>query len=159
MYIWGPSGGGGVTPMKAFIEIVSGSQPSSAYSNGRSYTPLTKAGTANIVFEFVALDTKTYNVTAYYAMSTSNSGNVSLKTTTSKISAGDAPNPSPTVNSNFVITPGNDTNMHSVGSSQSSTMSIAATSGDHVYFQITRNNGDGGDTHTGDMNIIAILLS
>lgn len=150
------SGGGGSGVAGQTIEVVASTSAQSELGNGVSYIPLVQGNGDTIDFQFVAADDGDIEVVLVYRMSVANGGDVELQLSHLITSAGDDPTAATTSESAFTVTPGNDVNQHVVdGETASSTLKQTVSKGDHVYMKIQRPTG-GGDSHTGDMQILAI---
>jgi hypothetical protein len=132
---------------------------SSAFGNGLRYVPMRDAQSDYIEFQFVAPSTGNVALTVLYAMSAASGNNVRLRFDWLVLSSGGNPSAAVTTGTAFTITPGNDTLVHSVTSSDSSDLSVAVTAGDTVYGKLYRLGTDGADTHTGDMRVIELRVS
>lgn len=148
----GADGGGSV-------EVYYSAVAMTAYgTSGFNYTPLAKNATEQYVeFMLTAWKTGDLEVALRYAMSASNSGNVALSVTSLAVGEGEDPNGAPSEDTTFTITPGSNTTMHVVDSSDDSSMAIPVTLGDLVFVRVKRKNV-GGDTHTGSLNVIDIRV-
>ncbi len=147
--------GGGSQTVWYFGSNVAGS----AYAtSGVPYTPLAKNATEQYVtWDVVAPSSGNLDITLIYAMSVANGGAVVLELDYLKLSDGSDPNGSLTSQSSFTFTPGSVTTRLSVGPSTQSTLRIAVSAGDHLFFKLSRKNS-GSDTHTGNFNIEAVRM-
>lgn len=141
------------------IEIYSSNVAMTAYgTSGVSYTPLAKNATEQYVqFMLTAWKTGSLEISLKYAMSASNAGDVALSVAHVEAGDGESPNGALTEEATFTITPGSNTTLHTVDSGDDATMAIAVTAGDVCVVKIRRKNV-GGDTHTGDFNVVDIRV-
>lgn len=149
----GGSGGGGAATDN--IEVVASSASSSAYGNGVTYVPLRQGLADTIEFQWSASTAGTYEIAIVYAMSAANSGDIDLQLTYLIIANGGDPSAAATTASLFTVVPGSNTTIHTIDSTDSSTLSLTVTAGALIYCKLTRPNSD---THTGDIRVLQIAV-
>lgn len=132
--------------------------PEAVLGNGVEYITLAKSADAWIEFQFRAASTGLVGVRALYAMSAANSGDVRLQVDQAIFSDGDDPTAALTVGTPFTVTPGNDTDLHTVSETDSLELRLAVLAGDLVRVRLTRTDHVD-DTHTADMRVFQIAIT
>jgi hypothetical protein len=141
------------------VWIANSAVVSSTYANNVRYIPMRHSQSDYVEFQFIAGNTGTLQLQAVYAMSSAESNNVRLRLDTLFLASASNPTTSATTGTAFTITPGNDTVIHTITSSNSSDFALSVTAGNIVYCILTRLGSDGADTHTGDLRLIEIKIA
>ncbi len=135
------------------LQAMNSNVAASAYAAGSPYTPLAKNATEQYVtFDLVAPQSGTLVLTAIYAPSVSNGGDMVFELDYKLTTAAGDPNAAITTQSSFTFTPGTGATLKS---KTDATMRIAVVAGDHIFLKLTRKNS-GSDTHTGSANVLGI---
>lgn len=153
----GSGGGGGSTTATVVgdLEFVTTTNSSGTLANGARYVPLNNGSVDTMTFQFVAPSTATFDVQVSYSMSAANAGDIEMRLDYIAIGAGEDPAGTLATGTEFVVAPGNDTNVHLLNVDSSANMGVVATAGDLVICTLTRTN-DAADTHTGDMRVYRV---
>lgn len=142
----------------AQFEFVTSDQPSYQAAGGIRYVPLPVDVDGKQEMQCIAPATGTAYVTVLYYMSAANSGDVELFLDRRLVNAtGGDVNATVTAGSEFVVTPGNDTNTHTVTSADHAALTFSVTEGQLVYLSLNRTT-EAEDTHTGDMRVIRVYM-
>lgn len=150
----GPPGASGADIID--ISDVDSSKASDVLANGVTYVPLVQGASDTIAFQFVCTRTGTWAFRFAYVMSAANGGNVRFQADFLAVGDGENPAAALVTGTPFVVTPGNDTNMHTLDEGDSGDLDQALTAGDTVRVKITR-TAHANDTHTGDVRVLGIL--
>lgn len=126
--------------------------------NGLEYINLAKSADAWIEFQFRATAIGAVGVRVLYAMSAASGGDVRLQVDLGVFGDGDDPTAALIAGTPFVVTPGNDTNLHTADETASTELRIAVAAGDLVRVRLTRTD-HADDTHTADMRVLQLSVT
>lgn len=134
------------------IWVVDSSQVGSELSNGIPYIPLTSGGNDTIEFQIVTDANAELEIK--YVMSSAAADDITLRIDTIILNDDDDPSTALIAGTAFDVTPGNNVNMHTITSADSSDLSLTITEGSLAYIKITRTDS----AHAGDVRILNVRL-